>query len=128
MANATVENHSLMPKRRIKFTVGVTYGSTRDQVRAAVERIEAYLRGNPDIDQEFMLVKFTEFNESSLDIFVYCFTVTTDWTEHLSVKQTVNLKVMEILESLGMEIAFPTRTVHLETDAAASGDPAGDAP
>ena len=28
LANATVENHSLMPKRRIKFTLGVTYGST----------------------------------------------------------------------------------------------------
>ena len=117
MANATVENHSLMPKRRIKFTLGVTYGSTRAQLREAVERIEASLRNNPDIDQEFMLVKFTEFNASSLDLFIYCFTITTDWTKHLSVKQEVNLKTMEILEELGMEVAFPTRTVHLEAAA-----------
>jgi MscS family membrane protein len=113
LANATVENHSLMPKRRIKFTLGVTYESTVDQVRGLVARIEEYLKSNSDIDQEFMLVKFTTFNDSSLDIFVYCFTVTTDWTKHLSVKQDVNLKIMSLVEEMGMGIAFPTQTVHL---------------
>ena len=113
LANSTVENHTLMPKRRIKFNVGVTYDATVGQMREAVARIEAYLRGNPDIDQVFMLVKFTTFSNSSLDIFVYCFTGTTDWTEHLSVKQDVNLAIMGILEDLDLQIAFPTRTVHL---------------
>lgn len=113
LANATVENHSLMPKRRIKFTLGVTYDSTVEQVESLVSNIENYLKGNSDIDQEFMLVKFTTFNESSLDLFIYCFTVTTDWTLHLSVKQDVNLKVMGLVEELGMGIAFPTQTVHL---------------
>jgi len=116
LANATVENHSLMPKRRIKFTLGLTYGSTVTQVKTLVERIENYLQNNPDIDQEFMLVKFTEFNASSLDLFIYCFTVTTDWTQHLSVRQDVNLKMMSLVEELGLSIAFPTRTVHLVND------------
>jgi MscS family membrane protein len=118
LANATVENHSLMPKRRIKFTLGVTYSSTVVQVRSLVAKIEDYLRVNPDIDQEFMLVKFTEFNASSLDLFIYCFTSSTDWTKHLSVKQDVNLKIMEMVEESGMSIAFPTQTVHLVEDQA----------
>jgi MscS family membrane protein len=113
LANETVENHSLMPKRRIKFELGVTYDTTADQMRGAVARIEEYLQGNPDIHQEFMLVKFTEFANSSLNIFVYCFTVTTDWTRHLTVRQEVNLAIMDILTDLGLEVAFPTRTVHL---------------
>jgi MscS family membrane protein len=113
LANATVENHSVMPKRRIKFTLGVTYESTVEQVRSLVGAIEEYLKGNRDIDQEFMLVKFTTFNDSSLDIFVYCFTVSTDWTEHLRVRQEVNLRLMELVEERGMSVAFPTRTVHL---------------
>ncbi len=113
LANATVENHSLMPKRRIKFTLGVTYDSSVAQMQTLVERIEAYLRGNPDIDQDFMLVKFTEFGASSLDVFVYCFTTTTDWTRHLAVRQDVNLAIMAMVEEMGMSVAFPTRTVHL---------------
>jgi MscS family membrane protein len=124
LANATVENHSLMPKRRIKFTLGVTYDATVAQVESLVANIEAYLHGNPDIDQEFMLVKFTEFNTSSLDLFVYCFTVTTDWTKHLAVRQEVNLKIMHMVEEMGMEIAFPTQTVHLAGAALESAPPA----
>ena len=116
LANATVENHSLMPKRRIKFTLGVTYESSVQQVEMLVERIEKYLKNNSDIDQEFMLVKFTTFNDSSLDLFVYCFTVTTDWTQHLSVRQDVNLKVMQLVEELEMGIAYPTQTLHLVDD------------
>ncbi|MFN2371003.1 MAG: mechanosensitive ion channel family protein, partial [Candidatus Krumholzibacteriia bacterium] len=66
-----------------------------------------------EIDQEFMLVKFTEFGASSLDVFVYCFTRTTDWTRHLAVRQEVNLALMEMVQELGLSVAFPTRTVHL---------------
>ncbi len=116
LANATVENHSLMPKRRIKFTLGVTYESTVQQVETLVGKIENYLKNNPDIDQEFMLVKFTTFNDSSLDLFIYCFTITTDWTQHLSVRQDVNLQVMTLVEELGMGIAYPTQTLHLVDD------------
>lgn len=113
LANATVENHSLMPKRRIKFTLGVTYGSTVDQVRELVQKIETYLKSHPGIDQEFMLVKFTEFGPSSLDLFIYCFTASTDWTVHLAIKQDVNLTLMQMVQDMGMSIAFPTQTVHL---------------
>jgi MscS family membrane protein len=113
LAKATVENHSLMPKRRISMTVGLTYQSKPDQVRAAVEQIEAHLRGNSEIDQDFLMVKFTGFNDSSLDILVYCFTITTGWVEHLQVRQDVQLAIMDILEDLELEIAYPTRTLHL---------------
>ena len=93
---------------------GVLGGALYERImQSLVRRIEEYLKGSEHIDQEFMLVKFTEFNASSLDIFVYCFTKTTDWTKHLQVKQDVNLRVMELVEELGMGIAFPTRTVHL---------------
>jgi len=116
LANATVENHSLMPKRRIKFTLGITYDASASQVSGLVKSIEEYLQANPEIDQEFMLVKFTEFNTSSLDLFIYCFTVTTDWTQHLAVRQEVNLKIMSLVEELGLSIAFPTQTIHLAAD------------
>jgi len=36
------------------------------------------------------------------------------WEEYLQVRQEVNLQIMELLGSLGLEFAFPTHTVHLE--------------
>jgi MscS family membrane protein len=113
LSNATVENHSLMPKRRVKMSVGVTYDATPGQMRELVAGVEALLKRHPGVDQEFMLVKFTEFGESSLDLFVYYFSGTTDWTEHLQVRQEINLAIMDQVEALGLSVAFPTRTVHL---------------
>jgi MscS family membrane protein len=113
LANAQVNNHSLMPRRRIKMTVGVTYDTRPDQMREAVRRIEGWIRGHQGFSQDFMLIKFTDFAASSLDIFVYCFTVTTDWSEYLSLRQELNLAIMDILAEVGLSIAFPTRTVHL---------------
>ena len=128
LATATVENHSLMPKRRISMTVGITYQSKPDQVRAAVAQIEAYLRGSSDIDQDFLMVKFTAFNDSSLDILVYCFTVTTQWAEHLQVRQDVQLAIMDILAELDLEIAYPTRTLHLAPGELPGSQPVVDTP
>ncbi len=110
----TVENPSRMSNRRIKETVGLRYADI-DKVAPIVRDIKAMLRAHPDIDQApTMIVNFTQFAASSLDIMVYTFTVTTAWVAYHEVKQDVMLKIAEIVECHGAEIAFPTRTLHVE--------------
>ncbi|PKO58770.1 MAG: mechanosensitive ion channel protein MscS [Betaproteobacteria bacterium HGW-Betaproteobacteria-19] len=110
----TVENPSRMSNRRIKETVGLRYADI-DKVAPIVRDIKAMLRAHPDIDQApTMIVNFTQFAASSLDIMVYTFTVTTAWVAYHEVKQDVMLKIAEIVERHGAEIAFPTRTLHVE--------------
>ncbi|HEY5673696.1 MAG TPA: mechanosensitive ion channel family protein [Malonomonas sp.] len=113
LMNMSIDNYSRMPKRRIKMTVGVTYATSPAQMRQAVAAIKQLLREHPAIDQEFMLVNFTDFGASSLDIMVYCFTSSTIWNEYLEAREDVCLKIMEVLESLNLEIAFPSRSVYL---------------
>ena len=122
LTNLAIDNFSLMPKRRIKMTLGITYASPPGQVREAVEKIRTLLREHPAIDQEFFLVNFTDFGASSLDIMVYCFTRTTVWSEYLDARQDVCLKIMDLLEDLGLEIAFPSRTLYLHDMAPAEAD------
>ena len=116
IANMALDNYSRMPKRRIRMNVGVTYDASPAQMRQAVNQIREMLRNHPAIDQEFFLVNFTDFGASSLDIMVYCFTVTTDWEKYLEIREDVCLKIMDILESIGLEIAFPSKTVYLRHD------------
>ena len=113
LMNMSIDNFSRMPKRRIKMTVGVTYATSPAQMRQAVAAIKQLLREHPAIDQDFMLVNFTDFGASSLDIMVYCFTSSTIWNEYLEAREDVCLKIMEVLESLSLEIAFPSRSVYL---------------
>ncbi|MGD9343900.1 MAG: mechanosensitive ion channel family protein [Desulfuromonadales bacterium] len=116
IANMALDNYSRMPKRRIRLTVGVTYATSPAQMREAVEKIRELLRTHPAIDQEFFLVNFTDFGASSLDIMVYCFTTTTVWSEYLDAREDVCLKIMDTLEALDLEIAFPSTTVYLRKD------------
>ena len=108
-----INNWSRMRKRRITFTVGLTYDTRPDQMMAAVEAIRTVIRNDPRICQDFSLVNFTELGAHSLDILVYCFTQTTNWAEHLQIRQELLLSIMREIEALGLGFAFPTQTLHM---------------
>ncbi|MGS0764428.1 mechanosensitive ion channel family protein [Syntrophomonas curvata] len=116
LAGEAITNHSRMGKRRINFYLGITYDTPRNKVESCIQRIKQMLVQHHGIHPETVLVYFEIFNESSLDIMIYCFTNTTVWAEYLEVKQDINLKIMEILEEEGVSIAFPSRTIYLEQD------------
>jgi MscS family membrane protein len=116
LANSAINNWSRMPIRRVKMVVGVTYDSSAEHMERAVEGIRSILRDHARVYQDFFLVNFTDFGASSLDIFVYYFTKTTVWGDYLGVRQDINLRIMRLLENLGMEVAFPSRTVYLKSD------------
>jgi len=111
-----VENPSRMSNRRIKETIGLRYADL-SKVTIIVADIEAMLRAHAEIDtNQTLIVNFLQFAESSLDLMIYTFTKTVVWTEYHVVKQDVLLKIAAIIEGHGAEIAFPTRTLHVESD------------
>lgn len=122
LANATIENISLMPRRRVRFTLGVTYDTSAPQMQELVTRIEAYLLARQDVDHELpVVVRFSDFGASSLDVLIQYFAATSDWIEHMQVRHEINLGLMNLVEELGLEVAFPTRTVHLVGDGNGKG-------
>jgi MscS family membrane protein len=122
LANMVVDNIDAMPKRRVSMRIGLTYDTPPAKLTAAIEGIEGILKDHIGVDQEFSMVRFDDFADSSLSIFLYYFTKSTRWDEYLQVRQEVNLQIMSLLEKLGLEFAFPTRTVHIQQD---SPPPAG---
>ena len=111
----SVNNWTRMKKRRIKTTIGLTYDTKPDQMGKAVEAVRQVLREDKRIHQDFFLVNFTDLSAYSLDIFIYCFTITTAWADHLQVRQEVLLKIMKAVSDLGLSFAFPTQTIHMDT-------------
>lgn len=115
-----VENPSRMSHRRIKETIGIRYQDI-DKMAAIVADVKAMLQAHPEIDTtQTLIVNFNQFAASSLDFFIYTFTKTTQWVRYHEVKQDVLLQVAEIIASHGAEIAFPTRTLHVEQAAPAA--------
>ena len=116
LASETIKNWSRMPKRRIKMTLGLSYDTSAKQMKAALKEIEKLLEEDEGVDQEYKLVQFTDFGASSMDIFLYYFSTSTVWKEYLDTRERVNLKIMDKVEELGLEFAFPTQTLHLKGD------------
>ena len=116
-----VENPSRMTNRRIYETIGIRYADV-GQMATIVDDIKAMLQQHEDIDSDqTLIVNFLAFNASSLDIMVYTFTKTTQWVQFHEVKQDVLLKISDIIEGYGAEVAFPTRTLHLPDGVRLSG-------
>lgn len=112
LTSEIIENWSAMPKRRVKMTIGVTYDSPPGKVAELVNRIRTLLVEDEGVDQEYMLVNFTGFGPSSLDLFIYYFTKSTVWAEYLDVRERINLKIMKAVESLDLSFAFPSTTIY----------------
>ncbi|WP_439101685.1 mechanosensitive ion channel family protein [Congregibacter sp.] len=113
-----IENPSRMQNRRIYEKFGLRYGDSRS-LRPVIDAIRDMVNKHPDIDtRQTIIVNFESFGGSSLDCFLYCFTRTTNWVEYHDVKQDVLINVLEIVHAQGADIAFPTRTLHMQ-------DPAG---
>jgi MscS family membrane protein len=109
----SVENPSRMTNRRISETIGIRYADV-SQMGTIVADIKAMLRKHEEIDQnQTLIVNFLAFNASSLDIMLYTFTRTKEWVKFHEIKQDVLLKVSDVIESHGAEVAFPTRTLHV---------------
>jgi MscS family membrane protein len=115
-STSPITNHSRRPIRRIKLTVGLTYETSGDQMRSFLETVRDLVANHPDIDQTFHFVYFTDFGDSSLNLQVYCFTMSTVWKEHLAAREDLLLRIMDAVAEHGLEIAFPTRTVYLRDE------------
>lgn len=110
----SVENPTRMFNRRIYETIGIRY-QDGDRMAAIVDQVRAMLENHEDIDlSRTLIVNFVSFGPSSLDFFVYTFTKTTNWVEFHKIKQDVLLKILAIIHANDADVAFPTRTLHVE--------------
>ncbi|MFB2763453.1 mechanosensitive ion channel family protein [Marinobacter shengliensis] len=117
-----VENPSRMFNRRISETIGIRYADI-SSMKQIVDDVRDMLKNHEEIDLDrTLIVNFLAYGPSSLDIMVYTFTKTTQWVRFHEIKEDVLLKISEIIESHGAEIAFPTRTLHLPEGVKVSGD------
>ncbi len=115
IANSAILNWSEMNKRRIKMTLGLTYGTTAAQMRQILKEMRELLQNDDEIDQQTIYIHFTEFQDSALGIFCYFFTKTTNWGEYMQVRERINLELMEIVEQNGAAFAFPSQSLYVES-------------
>jgi MscS family membrane protein len=117
VVNTTVENLSVRSKRRQRFFVQVTCDTPRDTLERVVAGIRQLIVDHPSAEAGTCHVRFNNLGESSLDILVIFHLLVDDYAAELCDRETLLLQIMALLEDEGVELAFPTRTLHLATGA-----------
>lgn len=116
-AEAPILNYSNRTNRRINWTIGLEYSSDIKQIQNFISNISYYIENSNDFEVNDNLrcyVRLDKFNDSSIDILIYCFTSTNEWDKYLIIKENLALKIKKEVKELKLGFAFPSRTIYLE--------------
>ena len=117
LTHTTLLNFADMESRRMIYSLGVTYSTSVEQMKAIPEWVEQIIEVIPNTT--FNRCHFTEFGDSSLNLELVYYIDTRDYTTALNAQQAVNLAIMECFAREGIEFALPSRTLYLESDSVA---------
>ncbi len=151
LANEAIKNWNRRKVgRRIKFSVSLRYDSAPQMLQQTIEDIKEFLKTHPKLAKEdsskqfvtryessklvsrndalgiknMQLVSIDQLANSSINILVYCFSITTDWVEWAKVRDEVIFGIMTIVEKNGLEFAFPSLSLYPEEEVKVTVDTA----
>ena len=128
IANTKVDNYGRREYRRYLTNLGLTYDTPPEKVQAFCEGVRAVIARMDGMRKDYYLVEFKEFGDSGLIVMVYCFMVSDSWNDELRTRTNLNIEILRVAAELGVEFAFPTQTIHVETMAKAADKAASTAP
>ena len=99
----------------ISWVINLQYDTTVEQLKTVRNEIEDYIKQNEDYKQELgYAVRVDKFADSSIDMYIRCFTKTDDWNEWLAVKERLVIQIKQIVEKNGASFAFPSHSIYVE--------------
>jgi len=128
MTDTIVDNMGRRRYRRFKTVIGLTYDTTPEQMQAFVEGVRASILASPHTRKDAFEVHMQGLGSSSLDILVYAFFDVPGWREELVGRHNLLMEWMRLADSLGVEFAFPTQTLHVDSLATQQAQAAHAAP
>ena len=116
-AEAPILNYTNRTNRRINWIIGLEYSSTLEQIKNLTEFLKKYLINSDNFivnDNYKAFVRLDKFNDSSIDILIYCFTSTNDWEKFLEIKENLAIEIKKKVEGLHLSFAFPSQSIYIE--------------
>ena len=115
LLSSRIRNYKRMNERRALFGFGVTYQTSREQL----ERIPEIVREAVEAQENtrFDRAHFKGYGDSSLDFEVVYYMLVPDYNTYMDTQQAINLELFNRLAEIGVEFAYPTRTIYVTNTA-----------
>ncbi len=108
-SDTPVENVSLEPSRKVVSNLGLTYDTTPEKMKRAMEILEDIVAQNESTEDK-VLVSFNAFGDSAMNIvFIYYIKSGADI---LGTQTDINMEILSRFTAEELEFAFPTQTLY----------------
>lgn len=114
LANSAILNWSRLYKRQVDFILGVTYSTDINEMSGLLERLRAALLARESVQKDSVVVYFINFGPSALEILIRCYVLIAGWADFTAERESINLEIIGIVREMGLEVAFPTQTIHVQ--------------
>ena len=114
-AENAVINVSQTSNWLISWIINLQYDTTVDQLKKIRNEIEDHINNSKDFNKSIgVAVRVDKFAESSIDMYVRCFTNSESWNNWLQVKENLAIAIKQIVEKNGAAFAFPSQSIYVE--------------
>ena len=114
-AENAVVNVSETSNWLISWIITLQYDTTVDQLKKIRDEIESHINSSEDYNTSIgVAVRVDKFSDSSIDMYVICFTTSGIWNNCLDVKERLAIAIKEIVEKNGASFAFPSQSIYVE--------------
>jgi len=115
IANLSIRNLGVRVFRLIDVKFGIAYNTPPHKIEWFLEGLKKLILAHPLTYKEGYHVWLAEMSNFSLNILFRAQIRTDDYSEELRVKEELFLGAIRLAAALGVEFAFPTSTVHVES-------------
>ena len=114
-AENAVVNVSETSNWLISWIITLQYDTTVNQLKTIRNQIEDHIKKSEDFNISIgIAVRVDKFSDSSIDMYVRCFTKSNSWNEWLAVKEKLAIEIKQIVESNKASFAFPSSSIYIE--------------
>lgn len=115
ITNQTIDNHGLRKYRRFMTTIALTYDTPPELIDTFVQGLEEIVKKHPKTRKDYYEIHFNDMGDSSLNVLFYIFFDVPSWSDELRSRHEVLLEIVILADRMGINFAFPTQTLHMET-------------
>ncbi len=121
----SITNFTRRDSNLMQATIALRYETPDDKLSEVVEAIDTMLRSDDRVKTETVRVCLRGLGSYSLNIEIWGYVKSADWTQFLKIQEDLFKQVIGIVRERGCLFAFPTQTTYLGADPFIDGD-AGD--
>ncbi|MEM6591293.1 MAG: mechanosensitive ion channel family protein [Cyanobacteria bacterium P01_C01_bin.73] len=123
ITSSRIQNFKRMARRRIAFTLGITYETTAAQMKQIPEMIQSIVEQQETVT--FDRAHFCDYGDFSLNYEVVYFVETSDYDIYMDIQQSICLGIKDAFEAAGIEFAYPTQVLYVDNLAISGSDQNG---